>query len=87
MFEDYTPEQIERARAVCEAFGITLEELEEFDRADGYSAARREADQREAAFRKHLEERLPKVAAEVTADARAEGWLPEGHRFEWVADA
>lgn len=86
MFEDFTSEQVERARVVCDAFGITLEELEEFDRSDGYSAARREADERETGYRRRLEKHLPQVAAEVTADARAEGWLPEGHRFEWVAD-
>lgn len=86
MFEDHTPEQIEQARVVCEVFGITLEELEEFDRLDGYSAARREADQREAAYRQRLKERLPQVAIEVTEHARAKFGLPEGMRFVWVAD-
>lgn len=85
MFENYTSEQLERARVVCDAFGITLEELEEFDRADGYSAARQEVNEREAAFRRRLEKRLPQVAAEVTKHARVEFGLPEGVWFEWVA--
>lgn len=83
MFDHLTPEQRERARVVCEVFGVTLEELEALDRSDGYSRARREADEREAEFRRRLPGRLKQAADAATARARAEFGLPDDMHFVW----
>lgn len=70
---------------IIELFGLPYEDTEE-GRAEftSYLQARAEADTQRDAYVAWAETRRAEIADQVTARGHAEGWLPEGTRFEWA---
>lgn len=70
-------EGVDLRRALAQALDLTPEDLDELDRLA------RERRDREAEFRRRMGKQAQNAAAEATAVAHAQGWLPEDMHIEW----